>query len=68
MCVCIKCQDPDACVSLDLDGSDNFRCLACEEEFTVADVEAWLESTDAWRKMLTWVRACPARKPEAAKV
>jgi hypothetical protein len=64
---CLKCLASDATVTLDLTDGDTLYCRSCDEEFTVADVEAAVSS---WAKLLPWLRQHPARTPvcEAVKV
>lgn len=58
--VCIKCFDFDAFVTLDLDGSEVFRCNGCDAEFGPADVRQALHAMhQGWVKLLQWVEQYP---------
>lgn len=59
--ICPKCLT-DACITLDLDDGDTLRCNDCEEEYTVEDVSALVES---WSKLLPWIKQHPARVPQS---
>ncbi|MDY3555280.1 hypothetical protein R5W24_004421 [Gemmata sp. JC717] len=62
---CIKCWNPDALVTMDLDGSALFRCSECEEEFTRDDVRGALEAVQrGWSRLLAWADAYPQAEPE----
>jgi hypothetical protein len=53
----------EATVCLDLDDGDTLRCLSCDADYTVAEVEAVLAS---WAAYLPWIKTCPSRQPQAA--
>lgn len=57
VCPCIKCGENS--VALDLDGSENFRCTSCDEEFLREDVEQYIAGCRAWAKMLKWLDSYP---------
>lgn len=58
--ICIKCWNPDAVVSMDLDGSREFCCIECEERFTCEEVKETLEAMQkGWGKLLKWADAYP---------
>lgn len=58
--VCVKCF-AEAAVSLDLDDGDTLRCPACDETYTVDEVQAVVE---CWAKLLPWLKAHPARQQQ----
>lgn len=58
--MCPKCLS-ETCVKLDVTDGDTLSCPDCEEEYTVADVEALVES---WGRLLPWIRSHPARLPQ----
>lgn len=65
--MCIKCMNPDALVSMDLDGTCQFRCGECEEEFGCDEVREALEAMQkGWAKLLAWADAYP-QEEEAAE-
>lgn len=52
--ICIKCWNPDAVVTMDLDGTKEFQCVECEERFTCGDVRETLEAMKkGWEKLTT---------------
>jgi hypothetical protein len=56
---CIVCRDADAVVCMDLDGTDVFRCLSCEEEFSRDDVQKVVDGAKVWAKLLAWADQYP---------
>lgn len=64
--LCIKCLNPDALVSMHLDGSGYFECGECGETFHCEEVRRALEGLANWPKLLKWAEAYPdGLKPEA---
>ena len=63
--MCPRCLERNATVTLDLADGDTLHCNDCDEEFTVADVEALVES---WSKLLPWLKQHPARQMTCEKV
>jgi hypothetical protein len=58
--ICIKCWNPDALVTMDLDGTKQFRCTECEEEFECKEVRETLEAMKAgWEKLIGWAESYP---------
>jgi len=55
---CPYCGEQDAAVAVILAQLDceQFRCLECEQEFKIADVESII---DRWQKVIAWVRSVP---------
>ena len=64
--ICPRCLNAES-VTLDLDDGDRLHCPGCDEEFTVADVEALV---GCWSKLLPWIKQHPARQqtPQCEKV
>jgi len=62
---CPRCLTQGATVTLELADGDTLHCNDCDEEFTVGDVEALVES---WGKLLPWLRQHPARLPQCEAV
>lgn len=58
---CPKCLS-EASVRLDVSDGDTLTCADCNEEYTVADVEAVIES---WSRLLPWIKSHPARQQPA---
>lgn len=56
--VCPKCM-AEASVKLDVNDGDTLSCPECEEEYSLSDVEAVVES---WAALLPWLKAHPARQ------
>lgn len=57
--VCIKCQDPDAIVSLDLDHLENFHCNECNEDFGLEEVQEYIDRGRAWERVAAWIQLAP---------
>lgn len=57
--VCPKCM-LDCYIVVRIDDGDTVRCEECEEEYSVADVRAMIES---WGPLLAWFDAHPSRRP-----
>jgi hypothetical protein len=58
--ICIKCWNPDAMVTMDMDGTCLFHCGECNEDFTPDEVrESLKEMQSKWGKLLKWVDAYP---------
>lgn len=55
---CPKCLSNEV-IRLDLTDGDTLTCSGCDEEYSLADVEAVVAS---WSKMLPWLRCHPARQ------
>src|SRR5947209_710854 len=49
----------------DRTAGETLSCQGCDEEFSLGDVEALVES---WAKILPWLRQHPARQPQCAAV
>lgn len=56
---CICCRDADAVVSVDMDGTEQFRCTGCNEEFTREDIQAAIDGMKDWAKLLAWLDKYP---------
>lgn len=56
---CPKCLVDGSHVTVDLDDGDTLRCQDCEEQYTVAEIEAIVVS---WSKLLPWLKAHPSRQ------
>jgi uncharacterized protein (DUF983 family) len=54
---CPKCGEADAVIRLNLAEPDCFLCDDCSEEFSAADVRAFIAR---WEKVLAWVATIPA--------
>lgn len=66
--ICIKCWDPDATVTMDLDGSCLFRCRDCDEEFEPSEVRDCLQAMQGkWARLLKWADAYPQEETADAK-
>ncbi len=55
---CIKCGE-EACITLRLDSfdeDDSLHCVACEVDFSRADVARTIA---AWGPVLAWLDTCP---------
>lgn len=61
--VCPKCM-AEASITLDVNDGDTLRCLDCEEEYSLSDVEAVVES---WARLLPWLKAHPATDLDVAQ-
>lgn len=58
--ICIKCWDKDAVVMMDLDGSKQFHCGSCDEDFTCQEVKDTLDAMkQGWSKLITWAESYP---------
>jgi hypothetical protein len=58
--ICIKCWNPDALVSMDLDGTGEFECHACEERFTCEEVRQTLDAMKtSWERLIGWAESYP---------
>ena len=66
--ICIKCWNPDAVVTMDLDGTCDFHCVECDETFTCEEVRKTLEAMQkGWGKLLKWAESYPqAEEAKAA--
>lgn len=66
---CIECGDPDATVSMSLDGQHTCTCSSCDAEFTPAEaVRALTAKLEQWRAVAEWADAFPvARKARVAR-
>jgi hypothetical protein len=65
--ICIKCWNPDALVTMDLDGSGKFHCTECEEDFDRDEVRECLDAmARRWKRLLAWADAYPAEETEDA--
>jgi len=42
-----------------MDGTEQFRCLSCNEEFTREDVQTAIDGMKDWEKLLAWLDAYP---------
>lgn len=63
--ICIKCWNPDAVVCMDLDGSQDFRCLECDEVFGCGDVRDALDAMQkGWAKLIGWAESYPAEEAD----
>jgi hypothetical protein len=51
---CPRCVDARSIVSLYLDDLETFRCLHCEAEFSIDDIQAIM---DRWRPVLAWIES-----------
>lgn len=56
---CICCRNAEAVVSVDMDGTEVFRCIECSEEFNREDVQAVIDGAAQWVKLLKWLDAYP---------
>lgn len=64
--ICVECWDPDANVTLDMDGTGQFRCQGCDAEFTCEEVREKLEAMQkGWGKLLAWAESYPKEEAEA---
>lgn len=61
---CIKCGEK-AAIQMDLTDGDTLFCPECNQDFTVADVEACIQG---WQRLVGWMRQCPSRVEEPAQV
>lgn len=63
---CVKCGavSDESPIRVDVESAE-LNCSACDETYTVADVEQHLEE---WRELLAWIGTHPAvRKPTKSK-
>lgn len=65
--ICVECWGEDAVVTLDMDGTGQFRCRECDAEYTCEDVRAKLEAMQkGWGKLLAWAESFPAEEVPTA--
>lgn len=60
--ICPRCLE-EQCVKLDLADGDTLTCPGCDEEYSLATVEALVEG---WAKILPWLKQHPARHEQPA--
>jgi uncharacterized protein (DUF983 family) len=54
---CPKCGE-DGIIQISLDDVGDCHCNECGEDFTLADIRAFIE---AWTPIMAWLATCPVR-------